>query len=131
MHLASFLGKFPADIISIPGQVLAQFLELLAKLPLMRRHNSDRGRRLLRRGSCRRRDRGIASSGWCRSVITFSRTRKTRRHDRLVDFARTANRTSHETALDLLVVGHRTRKPALECVPAFRSEERRVGKECR
>src|SRR4030081_3029502 len=33
MHLARFLGEFAADILRIPGEVVAQFLQLAAESP--------------------------------------------------------------------------------------------------
>src|SRR5215469_6908727 len=44
MHLAGFLGKLLPDIVRVFGEMLAQILELLAQLLLLRRHHGDRGR---------------------------------------------------------------------------------------
>src|SRR6516225_8906529 len=115
VHLAGFLGEFAADIIGVAGEMLAQFLELLAKLALMRRHHCNGGRGRL----CWCCSGSIASHWRGRSHITFSRAREARRHDRLADLARSANRAGHESALDLPFVGRGARKPALECVAAL------------
>src|SRR2546430_1268720 len=67
MHLARLFGKFLADIVGVFCQVVAQFLQLLAKLALRRRHHRDRGRRLRWwRGRSRRLRRlRIAALLWC------------------------------------------------------------------
>ena len=46
VHLARLLGKFLPDIVGVLGQVLAQLLELLAELALLRRHHGDRRGRI-------------------------------------------------------------------------------------
>src|SRR5215472_3299386 len=54
VHLARLFGKSPPNIIGVPGEMFAQFLQLLAELMLLRRYHGDR------RGSIRlRRLRGL------------------------------------------------------------------------
>src|ERR1043165_2794622 len=110
MHLARDLGKFLPDIVGVRGQVIAQLLELLAKLALLRRDHRDRRRRL----RLRRRGRGFLGRRHDRSALV--RARKARRHDGLLDLRGAADRAGDELALDLLVVGGRTGEPALEFV---------------
>ena len=43
MHLARHLGKLLAYIIGVPGEMVAQFLELLTELAFLRRHEGNRG----------------------------------------------------------------------------------------
>src|SRR5262245_45971865 len=117
MHLARLLGKFLPDIVGVLGQVLAQLLELLAELALLRRHHGDRcrrfgrghgGRNLRRRGRVRRRGGHLAP---------LLRTRELRRHQRFLNLGGAALRTGDEAALGLLVVGRGVLEPALESVP--------------
>src|SRR5579862_1134991 len=48
MDLARLFGEFWADVVGVLGDVVAQFLELLPQLALLRRHDGD-GRLRLRR----------------------------------------------------------------------------------
>src|SRR3954463_3171785 len=74
-HFARVFGKFLAHIIGILGEVLAQLLELLAKLPFLRRyHWYGSGRCGLRRWVWGRRGCGslAAFHGFCGLVSLSS-----------------------------------------------------------
>src|SRR5262249_24619967 len=103
VHLARFLGKLLSDIVGVLHEVVAELLELLAKLALRRRHHRDR------RGSARRR-RGCIRA-WCGRIGALLGAGDTRRHDRLLDLGGIADWAGNEPALGLLVEGCRARKP--------------------
>src|SRR5215469_13792680 len=42
VHLARLFGKFPADVLGVLGEMVAQLLELAAQRALLRRDHSDR-----------------------------------------------------------------------------------------
>src|SRR5262252_3680052 len=118
MHLARLIGKLAADVLGIPGEVVAQLLELGAHLAFLRRDHRDGrggfGRRL--------RDAGSRRGGRRRCVERHLRPRDARRHDRLFDLGRAADRAGDEPPFDLLVEGGRIGEPALEVVPALADE---------
>src|SRR5439155_23887662 len=99
MHLARFLGKFLADIVGIRRQVIAQLLQLLAELVLLRRDHRDRA--AIRRRGVGVRRRGLLAH---RDRRAFVLARKARRHDGLLDLGRAAHRTLDQLALGLLVI---------------------------
>src|SRR5215831_4600644 len=110
VHLSRLLRKFLPDIVGVLREVVAQLLQLLAKLALLRGHDGDRRRRL---GRLRRGGRPLRQ----RRIPALFRSRHPRRHDRLFDLDGVANRASDEPRLGLLVVGCRILEPTVECVP--------------
>src|SRR5262249_48404849 len=110
MHLARLFGKFLADIVGILCEVVAQLLQLRAKLAALRGWPGDWGSRP---GGRRRGGRSLRQ----RRIAPLFRSRHPRRHDRLFDLDGVANRTSDEPRLGLLVVGCRVLEPTVECVP--------------
>src|SRR5262245_1318423 len=117
VHFARFLGEFRADIVGILGEVVVQFLELGAKLLLLRRYHCDRSGGGHRSGDVCGRSRCFNG----RALFSCS-CRQARRHDCLLDLRRAALRTVHEGALRLLFVRRRILEPAFEFVAAVADE---------
>src|SRR3954469_16598332 len=117
VHLACFLGKLLAHIVGIRRQMIAQLLELPAELVLLRRHHRDRAG--VGHGDLRRHARGLVANRDRRALVP---ARQTRRHDRLLDPGRAAQRTRDQPPLGLLVVGGGVLEPAFETVAVVASE---------
>src|SRR5215203_3493472 len=112
VHLARFLGELAADVLGVFGEVVAQFLEFGAEFALLRRHHCDRSLAFGRRGCLRRRN-GLRR----RHIHALpGAAAERRRHESLLDFDRAAGRTTHQTALCLLVIVCGVLKPDLEVV---------------
>src|SRR5260370_1162776 len=109
VHLSRLVGKFPADIIGIFCQVIAQVFQLLAEVALLRRHHRDRGRPI----------GGLRGGGWHlrrRRITALFRPYDARCHHRLFHLHGIANRAGDQSGLDLLVLGCLALEPALEYV---------------
>ncbi len=107
VHLARLLDEIFADILGIRQNLVAQFLQLPKHLPL------------LRIGACRLHDRRLLRGRNFSAGFLLACCRNRRRHQRLVDLARTADRAFDETSLLLAVMIGGRRKPALEAVLLF------------
>src|SRR5260370_37705346 len=110
VHLAGLLGKFRPDIVGVPGQVLAQLLELLAQLAFPRRHHGDR--RLFVRLIVGLFTRRFVS--WRRCLLAPARAGDARAHDFLLDLRGSADRAGDQLLPRLLVVGRGILEPAFE-----------------
>jgi len=117
MDLSRLFGKARADVIGVFGDVVAQLLELLPQLALVRRHDGDRRFG----GGVAAAAGGVdAGGGGLRRIGV----REARRHDGLLDLGGTADRAGHQAALGLLVIGGRVLEPALEGVVVLAVEAR-------
>src|SRR5262249_36139449 len=114
VHLARLGGKALADIVRVTDDVIAQFLQFRAQLPLLRHHEPRRagGRRFGRRWCLRRRRRRIC-------LFTSPLADDPRGHDGLLDVDRVADRTAYKLALDLRLVGRGALEPTLERMIVF------------
>ena len=115
VHFPRFLGKFPANVVGVLGEVVAQFLELGSEIPAparksLRRERPARGLQRLPLEPAVQRARAV-----------FLRSLQARRHDCLLDLGRAALGTIHERALRLLVVGGGI-QPAFEFVTPVADE---------
>src|SRR5712691_554236 len=123
MHAPRLFGKFPAHVVGVLDQVIAQLLELRAQLAFLLGNDGDR--RLLRGafrlgGALRR---GLALLRLRRGLDHRLAAAPERwRHDRLLDLGRAADRAGHEPARHLLVVSGGIGEPALERVARFADE---------
>src|SRR5882757_1979934 len=111
MHLAGFVGEALADIVGVPGDVIAQFLQLGAQLALLRHQQRCRPRRGYFRAcdfcGCRRLGRRNFAAPLADDL---------RGHDGALDLDRAAGWAAHQLALLLALIGRGALKPAFEGV---------------
>src|SRR3954471_14541034 len=121
MHRAGFGGESLTDIVGVLHDVIAQLFELGTQLALLRHQQRGRcGLRSLGRGRGRgRRGGGLRRRRGASAALLAD---DARRHDRLVDLSRAADRTCHELALHLRIVRGRALEPTLEVVAPVAAE---------